>query len=259
MTPEYGPVMICKTCVKKVKKFYKFKQNCLKADQELRNIPKIYVEDDLPNKNFTGQFKNEFTENVSNNSDSISYYEEKNRETGEYFFKSELFIGDRVPNTNKRYERKYKKKEINSRTTQCELCGLVMNAKDFRKHLSSHGELKLFQCKFCPKQFTRSETNVIHMRSHMGIKPFICEICGQLSTKRQDLIRHMKIHSNEKEYKCLACGRQFKRSSDLSSHKRTHTGARPYKCRLCDKDYTSHSGLRKHYKTYCKKEHEHSF
>lgn len=269
MHPEDNlPKMVCKQCVRKIKKFYTFKQTCLKVDEELKlqNNYNCKLElnsslDDLCDLNFDPLDTNKDQSKVIINNSMINTQTVKELKNEIILINEQTKLCKTVQNNildKKDYVLNITLDEKNiedSDILQCEQCGSLFKTKqEFKSHLSTHNYTKLFQCMYCPKQFTRAETQRIHTRSHLGIKPYICEICGQPSTKRQDLIRHMKIHSDDRNYKCNTCGRCFKRSADLITHMRTHTGARPYKCYLCDKDYTSHSGLKKHYKMHFKKE-----
>lgn len=264
------PKMVCKQCVRMIKKFYTFKQTCIKVNEELKlklqNNYNSKLElsssvDNLCDLNFdpldTTKDQNKVI--INNSITTIQTVEE---------LKNDLILAMEQDTVCKTVESNIlgKKDHLLNITLdenniegpdilQCEQCGsLFQTNQEFKSHLSTHNNTKLYQCIYCPKQFTRAETQRIHTRSHLGIKPYMCEICGRPSTKRQDLIRHMKIHSDDRNYKCDTCGRCFKRSADLITHMRTHTGARPYKCYLCEKDYTSHSGLKKHYKMHFKKE-----
>lgn len=269
MSPEDNlPKMICKQCVRMTKKFYKFKQTCLKVNEEfnlqLLNNCKLDLSsnlDDLCDLNFD-PLDNNKDQNKIIMSNSIVNTQTVKELKNEIISRKEQTTACKTIQNNTLGKQDYllnitlDAKEIEDpHILQCEQCGSLFQTKqEFKSHLSMHNNAKLFQCMYCPKQFTRAETQRIHTRSHLGIKPYICEICGRPSTKRQDLIRHMKIHSDDRNYKCDTCGRCFKRSADLITHMRTHTGARPYKCYLCEKDYTSHSGLKKHYKMHFKKE-----
>lgn len=258
--------MVCKPCVRKIKKFYTFQQTCLKVDEELKfeskNNDKFKLE--LNSLDFDPlDTNNDLNKDIINNTvisdhnvteleKDIIKKQTKVCETkyvtvqNNIVSKKDYVLNDTLDTTNIIED---------PAILQCEQCGSIFQTKQqFKGHLSTHNNKKLFQCMYCPKQFTRAETQRIHTRSHLGIKPYMCEICGRPSTKRQDLIRHLKIHSDDRNHKCDTCGRCFKRSADLITHMRTHTGARPYKCYLCDKDYTSHSGLKKHYKMHFKKE-----
>lgn len=261
------PKMVCKACVRKIKKFYTFKQTCLKVNEELKfkskNNSKLELSLDPCHVNFdpldTIQVQNKeifndtivITQNVTQLENEIIKEWNEECETEHEVVQNNIF-------SEKDFALNYietKNANEDPGILQCEQCGSIFQTnQEFKCHLSAHNKKKLYQCIYCPKQFTRAETQRIHTRSHLGIKPYMCEICGLSSTKHQDLLRHMKIHSDDRNYKCNTCGRAFKRSADLISHIRTHTGARPYKCYLCDKDYTSHSGLKKHYKMHFKKE-----
>lgn len=263
MQPEDNlPKMLCKQCVRNIKKFYAFKETCLKVDKEL----KLQLQNNYNSKL-------ELSRNLDDQRDLNFDPLDNNRDQNKVIINNSIINTQTVKELKKEISLSKEQNNIlgkndyvlnvtnskhlieDSDSLQCEQCGSLFETKqEFNSHLSTHNNIKLFQCMYCPKQFTRAETQRIHIRSHLGIKPYMCEICGRNSTKRQDLIRHMKIHSDDRNYKCDTCGRCFKRSADLITHMRTHTGARPYKCYLCDKDYTSHSGLKKHYKMHFKKE-----
>lgn len=262
------PKMVCKQCVRMIKKFYKFKQTCIKVDEELKLMSQNNYNCKLELSASLDDFHLNFDPLDTNKDKVIINDSIVNTQTVNELKNDLIIIKEQTKLCKGVQNNILSKKDHTLNITldakniiedadvlQCEQCGSLFQTKqEFKCHLSTHNNTKLFQCMYCPKEFTRAETQRIHTRSHLGIKPYMCEICGRPSTKRQDLIRHMKIHSDDRNYKCDTCGRSFKRSADLITHMRTHTGARPYKCYLCDKDYTSHSGLKKHYKMHFKKE-----
>ncbi|RVE47656.1 hypothetical protein evm_007753 [Chilo suppressalis] len=92
----------------------------------------------------------------------------------------------------------------------------------------------------------------------------VCDICKNIFFCKNKLECHMikshsestaianqtytitKIHAAEKTYKCNVCDKSFTTKSDLSRHQRIHTGEKPYKCNVCDKRFTQISVLNRH-------------
>lgn len=53
----------------------------------------------------------------------------------------------------------------------------------------------VFQCKLCPKQYTRTNTLNTHlMREHAKERPFTCKTCGKGFVRKYECDRHESIH-----------------------------------------------------------------
>ena len=56
----------------------------------------------------------------------------------------------------------------------------------------------LFQCKLCPKQFTRANSLDTHkLREHAKERPFKCITCGKGFVRKYDCDRHASIHTSK--------------------------------------------------------------
>lgn len=50
-----------------------------------------------------------------------------------------------------------------------------------------------------------------------------CNFCGKLFTRSNTLSYHLKVHNDEKPYKCGSCDKAFREQYRLTKHQRTHT------------------------------------
>ncbi len=76
-------------------------------------------------------------------------------------------------------------------------------------------------CRFCSKEFTRTNALQAHENHHTGERPFKCEFCLKGFADKANFRRHVMIHTGEKPYKCEMCGKEYIRRNDLEMHRQT--------------------------------------
>ncbi|KAJ3580012.1 hypothetical protein NPX13_g551 [Xylaria arbuscula] len=92
--------------------------------------------------------------------------------------------------------------------------------------------LATFQCRLCPKRFTRAYHLRSHLRTHTE-RPFVCTICGKSFARQHDRKQHEGLHSGEKVFVCRGdlsdgnpwgCGRRFATVDALGRHFQSEAG-----------------------------------
>ncbi|XP_060519703.1 zinc finger protein 768 [Cylas formicarius] len=90
------------------------------------------------------------------------------------------------------------------------------------------GELRLFKCLTCGKDFKQKSTLLQHERIHTDSRPYGCPECGKRFRQQSHLTQHLRIHANEKPYACVYCERTFRQRAILNQHLRIHSDVSPH-------------------------------
>ncbi|XP_061573599.1 zinc finger protein 37-like [Cololabis saira] len=114
----------------------------------------------------------------------------------------------------------------------------------------THTRKKVFSCRTCGKEFSKSCNLMDHIKIHTGKRPHLCNTCGKTFTQSSLLKRHIATHTGEKPYICKTCGKSYRQRSTLVVHLRIHTGERPFVCNTCGKTFTDSSALKRHIYTH---------
>ena len=61
----------------------------------------------------------------------------------------------------------------------------------------------------------------------MDEKPFACKYCDKNFRRSEHLKVHERIHTGEKPYSCKHCQKRFIQAGDCKAHERIHTGEKP--------------------------------
>ncbi|KAH1003683.1 hypothetical protein HUJ04_003560 [Dendroctonus ponderosae] len=91
-----------------------------------------------------------------------------------------------------------------------------------------NGELRLFKCLTCGKDFKQKSTLLQHERIHTDSRPYGCPECGKRFRQQSHLTQHLRIHANEKPYACVYCERTFRQRAILNQHLRIHSDVSPH-------------------------------
>ena len=115
----------------------------------------------------------------------------------------------------------------------------------------SHTKKKIWECRYCRKEFYKKFNWQQHERTHTGEKPFKCTYCEKAFSQAHSLKQHIRIHTGEKPFECKYCEKKFNVKTNAEMHFNTHTGEKPFQCVKCLKRFASRSGLSGH-KKKCK-------
>lgn len=180
---------------------------------------------------------NETTESESETADSGSDTEFKVRTPG----RRETGGGRRQQEQNtpmNQQQRTKRKPNGNSKSPNqrfCEICNKYIRSC-YSEHMSTHSNVREYECKVCLKAFTTVRYLKEHLMTHAEGK-FVCGICGKASKTKSNHNSHMKVHGAEKKFQCSVCEMKFLRPQGLKRHMLTHTGEKPFKCRHCTQEF----------------------
>lgn len=138
----------------------------------------------------------------------------------------------------------------------------------------SHSSDEQYQCKLCPRSFTRAGSLNYHVsRKHSGDEkrsadefPYLCPDCGNRYKSSTQLCRHRRWEcGKEAMFQCQLCVKKFHHRHGLKQHMKLHlakngqvttkpfTSAQFY-CEKCGRGYKLRSSLNNHIKWECGKE-----
>lgn len=113
---------------------------------------------------------------------------------------------------------------------------------------------KRYDCDYCRKSFSSSQSLEVHLRVHTGEKPFKCAHCGKRFAQLCNLITHRRVHTGEKPFHCVECGKRFADPGYLKRHQSVHTGAKPFICQECGRSFSFSSNLARHRSLHARKD-----
>ncbi|KAL6258688.1 hypothetical protein P5V15_010640 [Pogonomyrmex californicus] len=248
------PQMICNMCRWNLDRSYKFKMQCKKADEALRDYPMSGV---LP-RPFPPIPTDPPTE-VSNkrSADSRSQNEiTKKQRTSD----SDRDTRDRreTRERERERERQNEKREKDNEHLYEEQDGgsegdqEVTNVKEERK--LEPGEIRVHACDQCERTFPLRQALALHIQRAHRDRNYKCTECDRHFFTKYDLGKHMSTHSEEKPYSCSICQKQFSRLNLLQRHEKVHRDETRYACQHCDREFFTTEELEKHEDAVHKKE-----
>lgn len=139
----------------------------------------------------------------------------------------------------------------------CKYCGLSFSTYEENKaHLCDYqfkDDPKLFRCRFCYVDISKSSYNK-HVMKHLDSgTSWICGFCDKKLSDENALNVHLTTHTGDKHYKCTFenCNQSFINKQLLTRHTRFHGVEIPvYNCRICNKEVASKYHLKTHEKIH---------
>ncbi|XP_032677835.1 uncharacterized protein LOC116847199 [Odontomachus brunneus] len=279
------PQMICSMCRWNLDRSYKFKLQCKKADEALRDYPLSGVlprpfppiPNDPPEVNMKRpaearqQHENTKKPRTDNTERERRVTRERERErerdrdranekqrdksSNEQrhdFYEEEQEDGGSEGEETKNVERvkedsmKLEPGEI--RVHACDQCERTFPLRQaLSLHIQSAHRERNYKCTECERMFFSKYDLSKHLSTHSEEKPFACQICQKQFSRQNLLQRHEKVHRDETRYGCPHCEREFFTTEDLEKHEdAAHKKEKPFQCNICNKRFQYKQGLERH-------------
>ncbi|XP_011883201.1 PREDICTED: uncharacterized protein LOC105570534 isoform X2 [Vollenhovia emeryi] len=268
------PQMICNMCRWNLDRSYKFKLQCKKADEALRDYPLSGVlprpfppiPNDPPSeigskRPAEARQQNEVskkqrtTDNDSRDNRRETRERERERErqnekqaSDQHLYEEEQDGGSEGEQevSNLKEERKLEPGEI--RVHACDQCDRTFPLRQaLVLHVQRAHRDRNYKCTECERHFFTKYDLSKHMSTHSDEKPFSCTICQKQFSRVNLLQRHEKVHRDEARYACQHCDREFFTTEELEKHEDSaHKKDKPFQCNICNKRFQYKQGLERH-------------
>ncbi|XP_018372975.1 PREDICTED: RE1-silencing transcription factor-like [Trachymyrmex cornetzi] len=261
-TEDEMPQVICNTCRWNLDHFYKFKLQCKKADEALRDcllsgklpkpFPPIRIDPltEIGNKRPVETRSQKEVSKKQRTSDDDNRNTRERRET----IKREKEKERESQNENQNISEQHLYEEIeNEQNRDSESNQEVSNINENREQ--EPAEVKVNACDQCERTFALRQALLLHVqRVHVRARNYKCNECEKNFFNKHDLAKHLSIHSQEKPYSCSICQKQFSRLTSLQRHKKVHKEETHYACPHCDDEFFTTEELEEHKNSAHKKE-----
>ncbi|KAL0119559.1 hypothetical protein PUN28_007776 [Cardiocondyla obscurior] len=270
------PQMICNMCRWNLDRSYKFKLQCKKADEALRDYPLSGVlprpfppiPTDPPSeigskRSAESRSQNEISKKQrtdNDNRDTRDRHEtrekdrerererqnEKGKSNDQHLYEEEQDGGSEGEQTVIKEERKLEPGEI--RVHACDQCDRTFPLRQaLLLHIQRGHRDRNYKCTECDRHFFTKYDLGKHMTTHSEEKPYSCPICQKQFSRLNLLQRHEKVHREETRYACQHCEREFFTTEELEKHEDSlHKKEKPYQCNICNKHFQYKQGLERH-------------
>ncbi|KAJ8332831.1 hypothetical protein SKAU_G00417270 [Synaphobranchus kaupii] len=137
-----------------------------------------------------------------------------------------------------------------------------MKARNLRRHILTHNEVKPYRCKTCESCFSRYDHLKLHQnrckgkRQRLEVRIFKLNLEDLRkdwqkkpdNPKLSNLQQHQRSHKSE--FQCQTCGRGFVSLFSLRKHKHSHGKSRPHRCPKCQLSFAGPTQLAEHMATH---------
>ncbi|GAB1861361.1 Zinc finger protein 26 [Camponotus japonicus] len=276
------PQMICSMCRWNLDRSYKFKLQCKKADEALRdyplsgvlprpfppipNDPPIETGNKRPaesrlqhdsakkprsdNDNQRDTRERRETRERERERDRDRQNEKKDKSSDRHDLYEEEqdggSEGEQEEANSIKEERKLEPGEI--RVHACDQCERTFPLRQaLALHVQRAHRDRNYKCTECDRHFFSKYDLNKHMSTHSEEKPFSCTICQKQFSRLNLLQRHEKVHRDEARYACQHCDREFFTTEELEKHEDAmHKKDKPFQCNICNKRFQYKQGLERH-------------
>ena len=255
--------MICSACRWNLDRSYKFKLQCKKADEALREypisgvLPRPFppISNDAPEssskRSADSRHQNDTPKKprVDNGDRDRQRSRELQQEKQAAMYKEEDHDIDSEGDqdtSNEKDDRKLEPGEI--RVHACDQCERTFPLRQsLQLHMQRAHRDRDYKCTDCDRLFFSKYDLNKHMSTHTGDKPYSCTICNKSFSRANLLQRHEKVHRDDMRFGCQHCDREFFTTEELEKHEdSSHKTTKPFQCNICNKRFTYKQGLERH-------------
>ncbi|XP_014477980.1 PREDICTED: uncharacterized protein LOC106746195 [Dinoponera quadriceps] len=256
------PQMICSMCRWNLDRSYKFKLQCKKADEALRDYP------------LSGVLPRPFPPIPNDPPEMCNKRPAEARQQNEGTKKPRIDNSERERRVTRERERE---REREQRERERERDRDRQNEKEKSSSEQHHdfyeeeqdggsegeqesgsdrvksdptklepGEIRVHACDQCDRTFPLRQALALHIQNAHRDRNYKCTECERMFFTKYDLNKHMTTHSEEKPYSCQICQKQFSRQNLLHRHEKVHRDEARYNCQHCDREFFTTEDLEKH-------------
>ena len=244
------PQTICTNCRSNLDRCYKFRLQCKKADEALREYP---VSGFLP-KPFP-PISNDFPEtNLKRKIETRSNNDAMKKVCLDNGDQRDLRVGKVAVSKQQKERSREVYMEIDPASDH--------DANNDNDDGLEPGEIRVHSCDQCDRKFPLLQSLKNHVKNSHCSSKFKCTKCGLLFFSKQDIQKHMLNHSDDYGqirkrqpyanlrhllYKCTECEEENFTKEELEKHKETmHNVKIRHQCNLCEKSFVSKNVLERH-------------
>lgn len=247
--------MICENCAIQASKSYKFKQQCLKSNDLLKE--KLLIKNEsqgIIKKEAEENYEFEDIEEDDEELETVYEITEEEEQDRELELENQEendcqieILEDGfdfgVSNDDDSKELGEIQEDLETIDDKPEKTVVFKKSRVPRKKRQSLRVQNIsFKCKVCDKQLSNAGSFKYHMQLHSDDVPFLCCECGEKFKTKNAYDGHMTTHNNT--HTCEVCGKCYRQAASLRSHMLSHTGEKLFLCILCGKSMTQKSGLK---------------
>lgn len=272
------PKNVCLECFNKIAETYKFLQQCLNAEQELRDYMTKYNEEqknsskkktglDVINETHYESMPDSYVFNEGHVSSATKVFESPNVKN------SQSIILDQKPAFVKSLD--FSQKMSFDESTASDVFhtpesksneSIVTDLDDIDMStgpvisstphpIKRTNSKKQYKCIYqtCNAKFDTKSLRRKHLEEHLIGSNLVrkssiwkCQHCGAFFQNANQLLAHEKSHAPQVLFECEICLKKFKNKVNLQAHQLTHATTETHKCDVCFKEFSHISTLYVH-------------
>lgn len=261
--------MICNMCRWNLDRSYKFKLQCKKADEALRDYPLsgVLPRPFPPIPNDPPEISNKRSAEPRTQNDGAkkprtdnpdrerreTRERERERERDRERDRDRQGEKQREKSSNEQRHDFYEEEQDGGSDGDQETTNAERSKEETRK--LEPGEIRVHACEQCERTFPLRQALALHVQRAHRDRNYKCTECDRMFFSKYDLGKHMSTHSEEKPYSCQICQKQFSRQNLLQRHEKVaHRDELRYGCQHCDREFFNTEELEKHEDSAHKKE-----